>query len=92
MFTRHPFDRERAEIPSTEPFYRRSPGGSKFRPGSPMYSRLNVFPGNKRYLSAKKREREEERYRYRDQKRNGRRERKYTEGEASANNESYDAE
>lgn len=53
MFTRHSFDRERTEIPSTEPFYGRSPGGSKFRPGSPMYSRLNVFPSNKRCTRVK---------------------------------------
>lgn len=53
MFTRHLFDRERAEIPSTEPFYGRSPGGSKFRPGSPTYSRLNVFPSNKRCTRVK---------------------------------------
>lgn len=59
MFTRHPFNRERVEIPSTE-FYGRFQGGSKFHPESPMCSRLNVFLNNKRYSWQREREGMEE--------------------------------
>lgn len=60
MFTRHPFDRERGEIPSSKSLYGRSQGGSKFHPESPMYSRLNVFLSNKRYSGQREREGTEE--------------------------------
>lgn len=57
-------------------FYGRSPDGSKFRPGSLMYSRLNVFPATKDIPGKKGQEKRKW----------------WKDTEISVDNESYDAE